>query len=186
MACRDDNPAYDVYGRLVLDDLTLKGGEFARTIDVWPGTFSPGMPRFKASKVTSFDISAKYRLASDPGPFDLSVEFSRFVAGPDGAPWQKQDRFVVGTAWFVLPSVKLFAEYIRVHGFAPLNFSSGGSVGDADGNVIPNRTVSDASTRSNVFMLAWTRLSDTTVLFGAPSSLRWIKYPRYLTVTIRV
>ena len=75
MACRDDNPAYDVYGRLVLDDLTLKR-EFARTIDVWPGTLSPGMPRFKASKVTSFEIGAKYRLASDPAPFDLSVEFS--------------------------------------------------------------------------------------------------------------
>ncbi|MCY4560174.1 MAG: hypothetical protein OXF79_28210 [Chloroflexi bacterium] len=155
MACRDNNPAYDVYGRLVLDDLTLKG-EFARTIDVWPGTFNQGMPRFKASKVTSFDIGARYRLASDRGPFDLSVEFSRFVAGPDGAPWEKQDQFVVGAAWFVRPSVKLFAEYIRVHGFAPLNFLSGGSVRDADGNVIPNRTVSDASTRSNVFLLGVT------------------------------
>ncbi len=152
MACRDNNPAYDVYGRLVLDDLTLKG-EFARTIDVWPGTFNPGMPRFKASKVTSFDIGAKYRLASDRGPFDLSVEFSRFVAGPDGSPWEKQDQFVVGAAWFVRPSVKLFAEYVRVHGFAPLNFLSGGSVRDADGNAIPDRTVSDASARSNVFLV---------------------------------
>ena len=50
MPCRNNNPAHDVYGRLVLDDVTLKG-EFAQTIDVWPGTFNPGMPGFRASKV---------------------------------------------------------------------------------------------------------------------------------------
>ena len=150
--CRDNNPAYDLYGRLVLDDLTLKG-ELARTLDVWPGTFNPDMPRFRASRVTAFDIGARYRLVSDPAPFDLSAEFSRFVAGPDGAPWEKQDQFVVGAAWFARPSVKLFAEYLRVHGFAPLNFMSGGSVRDAHGNVIPDRTISDAGARSNVFLL---------------------------------
>ena len=152
MPCRENNPAYDVYGKLVLDDLTLKG-EFAKTLDEWPGTFNPGMPQFAASKVTSFDIGARYRLDSDSGPLDLSAEFSRFVAGPDGAPWEKQEQLVAGAAWFVRPSVKLFAEYIRVHGFAPLNFLSGGSVRDADGNVIPDRTISDASARSNVFLV---------------------------------
>ena len=152
MPCRDNNPAYDLYGRLVLGDLTLKG-EFARTLDVWPGTFNPAMPRFRASKVTSFDAGAKYRLVSGPAPFDLSAEFSRFVAGPEGAPWERQDQFVVGAAWFARPSVKLFAEYIRVHGFAPLNFLSGGSVRDAEGEVIPDRTISDASARSNVFLV---------------------------------
>ena len=152
MPCRENNPAYGVYGKLVVDDLTLKG-EFARTRDVWPGTFNPGMPQFAASKVTSFDIGARYRLHSDLGPLDLSGELSRFVAGPDGAPWERQEQFVAGAAWFVQPSVKLFAEYIRVNGFAPLNFMSGGSVRDADGNMIPDRTISDASARSNVFML---------------------------------
>ena len=152
MPCRENNPAYDVYGKLVLDDLTLKG-EFAQTIDEWPGTFNPGMPRFSASKVTSFDIGARYRLDADPGPLDLSAEFSQFVAGPDGAPWEKQEQFVAGAAWFVRPGVKLFAEYIRVNGFAPLNFLSGGSVRDADGNVIPDRTISDASARSDVFLV---------------------------------
>ena len=49
------------------------------------------------------------------------------VAGPDGA-LEKQDQLVLGAAWFALPSVKLFAEYIRVDGFAPLNFLSGGSI----------------------------------------------------------
>ena len=66
---------------------------------------------------------------------------------------EKQDQFVVGTAWFVRPSVKLFAEYIRVHGFAPLNFMSGGSIRDEDGNVIPDRTISDASARADVFLV---------------------------------
>ena len=152
MPCRDNNPAFDVYGRLVHGGLTLKG-EFARTIDVWPGTFNPDMPEFEATKVTSFDIGAGYRLIGGENPVDLSAEFSRFVAGPGGAPWEKQDQIVVGAAWFVRPSVKLFAEYIRVEGFAPLNFISGGSIRDEDGNVMPDRTISDASTRSNVFLV---------------------------------
>ena len=152
MPCRDENPAYGVYGKLVVDDLTIKG-EFARTIDEWPGTFNPAIPQFAASRVTSFDIGARYPLDSESGPVDLSAEFSRFVAGPDGAPWERQDQFVAGAAWFVRPGVKLFAEYIRVNGFTPLNFLSGGSVTDADGNVIPDRTVSDASARSNVFLV---------------------------------
>ena len=150
MPCRDNNPALDIYGRLASGGLTLKG-EFARTLDVWPGTFNPGMPSFAASDVTAFDVGAKYRL--DHEPVYLSAEFSRFIAGPDGAPWEKQDQFVAGAAWFARPSVKLVAEYIRVDGFAPLNFISGGSVRDEDGNVMPDRTISDASTRSDVFLI---------------------------------
>ena len=152
MPCQDNNPAFDAYVKLLHGDLTLKA-EVARTIDEWPGTFNPGMPEFKASKVTSFDAGARYRLDLDHGHVDLSAEFSRFVAGADGAPWEKQDQFVVGTAWFVRPSVKLFAEYIRVHGFAPLNFMSGGSIRDEDGNVIPDRTISDVSARADVFLV---------------------------------
>ena len=152
MPCRDSNPAFDVYGRLVAGNFTLKG-EFARTLDVWPGTFNPGMPKFAASDVKSFDIGTKYRLDLDEGPLDLSAEFSRFEAGPDGAPWEKQDQLVLGAAWFALPSVKLFAEYIRVDGFAPLNFMSGGSVRDESGSVMPDRSISDASARSDIFMV---------------------------------
>ena len=149
--CRDNNPAFDVYGRLVFGDLTLKG-EFVRTTDEWPGTFNPGIPQFPASKVTSFDLGAKYRHDSGGGPLDFSAEFSRFVAGPDGAPWEIQDQFVLGAAWFVRPNVKLFGEYIRVNGYAPPNFISGGSVKDAQGAVIPGRTHSDRSARSDVFL----------------------------------
>lgn len=152
MPCRDNNPAFDVYGKLKVGDFTFKS-EFARTLDEWPGTFNPGMPEFAASDVTAFDLGVKYRRHLGRGPVDLSAEFSRFEAGPDGAPWERQDQFVMGAAWFVQPSVKLFAELIRVNGFAPFNFISGGSIKDESGNVIPNRTISDSTTRSNVFLL---------------------------------
>ncbi len=152
MPCRDNTPAFDVYGKLTYGDLTLKG-EFARTTDEWPGTFNPGMPEFAASRVTSFDAGAKYRYHTGLGPVDLSAEFSRFVAGPDGAPWERQDQLVLGSAWFVRPSVKLFAEYVRVAGYAPLNFISGGSVKDEEGMVMPNRTHSNRSALSHVFMI---------------------------------
>lgn len=152
MPCRDNNPAVDVYGRLTTGDLTLKG-ELARTLDPWPGTFNPAIPQFPASEVTSFDVGAKYRLHLHHGPVDISAEFSRLEAGPDGAPWEKQDQLVLGAAWFARPSVKLFAEYVHVAGFVPLNFISGGSIRDEQGNVIPDRTVSDASARSDVFLV---------------------------------
>ena len=152
LPCEDSNPAFDIYGRLVADDFTLKA-EFAQTFDKWPGTFNPAMPEFAASDVTSFDIGAKYRFDLDGDALDLSAEFSRFEAGPDGAPWEKQDQIVLGTAWFLEPSVKLFAEYIRVAGFAPLNLISGGSIRDGDGNIVPDRTISDSSARSDVFLV---------------------------------
>ena len=152
MPCQNNNPAFDIYARLVADNLTLKG-EFARTLDVWPGTFNPGMPQFAASKVTSFDIGAKYRLDLVRGPLDLSAECSRFEAGPDGAPWERQDQIVLGGALFVAPSVKLFAEYTHVDGFAPLNFISGGSIRDENGNVMQDRTISDSSAHSDIFLI---------------------------------
>ena len=150
--CKDNNPAFDVYGKLVFGAFTFKG-ELARTTEEWPGTFNPDMPQFAASDVTSFDIGTRYRYGSSAGPVDLSAEFSRFVAGPDGAPWEQQDQIVLGAAWFVRPSAKLFAEYIHIDGFAPLNFISGGSVRSHIGEVIPDRTISDRSARSDVFMV---------------------------------
>ncbi len=151
-SCRDNNPAFDVYGKLTYGDLTVKG-EFARTMDEWPGTFNPDMPEFAASKVTSFDIGTKYRHDPGFGPVDLSVEFGRFIAGEAGAPWERQDQLVLGAAWFVRPSVKVFAEYVRVAGYTPLNFISGGSVRDNEGNVVPDRTHSERSALSHVFVI---------------------------------
>ena len=151
-ACEDNNPAFDLYGRLVYDDLTLKA-EFARTTEVWPGTFNPGIPQFAASKVTSFDLGAKFRHDTGVGPVDLSAEFSRLVAGPDGAPWERQDQFVLGAAWIAQPAAKLFTEYIHVEGYSPLNFLSGGSVRDDRGEVVPDRSDSDGSARSDIFLI---------------------------------
>ena len=150
-ACEENNPAFDVYGRLVYDDLTLKG-EFAQTTEVWPGTFNPGMPQFAASEVMSFDIGAKYKYGVGSGLVDLSAEFSRLVAGPDGAPWERQDQFVLGAAWFARSNAKLFAEYIHVKGYTPLSFLSGGSVMDDRGEIVPDQTHSDRSARSDVFI----------------------------------
>ena len=48
--------------------------------------------------------------------------------------------------------MKLFAEYVRANGFAPLNFISGGNIRDEEGAVIPHRTHSDRSARSQVFL----------------------------------
>ena len=39
--------------------------------------------------------------------------------------------------WFARPGAKLFAEYIRVDGYAPLNFISGGGVMDEKGSSCP-------------------------------------------------
>ena len=150
--CRDNNPAFDMYGKLVFGNFTFKG-EFARTTDEWPGTFNPAMPEFAASRVTSFNLGAKYRIESGRGPLDASAEFSRFDAGPDGAPWERQDQIVLGAAWFVRPSAKLFAEYVRIDGYAPLNFISGGNIRNEEGEVIPDHTHSDRSAHSNVFLI---------------------------------
>ena len=87
-----------------------------------------------------------------PARWTFPREFSRFDAGPDGAPWEHQDQLVLGAAWFVRPGAKLFVEYIRIDGFAPLNFISGGSIRDEEGAVTPDRTISDRSARSDVIM----------------------------------
>ena len=153
--CKESNPAAGVYGRLVYGNLNL-GGEFIRTMKEWPATFNPGLPQFPASKVTSFQVGAGYRHDSGIGPLDFSLEFSRFVAGPDGAPWERQDQLVLGVAWLPRPGVKLFAEYVRVDGYAPLNFISGGNIEDENGEIMPDRTHSDASANSDVFLLGVT------------------------------
>ena len=125
----------------------------------WPGrgmsgpeTFNPALPGFPASKVSGFDIGAKYRHDAQGTPVDFSAEFSRFTAGPAGAPWERQDQTVLGVAWFPRPNAKLFAEYIRVDGFAPLDFISGGNIEDEEGEPIPDATQSDRSARTDVLL----------------------------------
>ena len=144
--CADNNPAFDVYTRWIHDSWTVKA-EFAKTTDVWPGTFNPALPEFAASKVTSFDMGVKYRSMFNDKPLDYSAEFSRFEAGPSGSEWEKQDQFVLGIASFLSPNVKLFGEYIRVDGYAPLNFLTGGHILGS-----PETQVSNIDAKSDVIM----------------------------------
>jgi hypothetical protein len=143
--CQNVNPAYDVYGKLNVGDFTFIG-EYARTLNKMPGSRNPDLPQFAAQEVTSWGVGGKYKTA-DPfinKPLFLSAEFSRFTAGHKGSPWQRQDQMVLGLASFVQPTVKIFAEYIRVDGYVPLNFLSGTSTGGAtthsvrgaDGNIM--------------------------------------------------
>lgn len=130
--CKDVNPAFDIYTQWQIGDLKLIG-EFAKTVDTWPGTLNPSFPDWEASRVTSFAVGARYPIAKVWGKkIDLSFEFSRFEAGPDGAPWHNQDQWVVGLQSFITPSVKVFAEYIHVNGYVPLNNVSDPRVSNAD------------------------------------------------------
>ena len=129
--CLISNPAYDVYSQLKAGRLVLQA-EFARTRDPWPGTFNPALPQFGASKVTSWGLGGKYLARLGDQDYSLSVDYSRFIAGPGGAPWEKQDQLVFGVASYLTPSVKVFGEYVHVKGFVPLpnvgtNFASSGA-----------------------------------------------------------
>ena len=144
-ACNKENGAYDLYAQLRGENWLLQA-EIAQTEDVWAGTFNPTIPQFSAHKVTSWGVGGKLSSRLFDTPVDYSAEFSRFIAGPDGAPWEKQDQFVLGAAGYISPSVKLFGEYIRTQGYAPLNFLSGGNLG-------AGQTHSDADAHSDVLML---------------------------------
>lgn len=119
--------------------------EIAQTENKWPGTFNPTIPQFSASKVTSFDLGAKYKSSIYGYKVDYSADFSRFIAGANSSPWEKQDQYVFGIAGYLTNSVKLFGEYIHTTGYAPLNFISGGNLGDGV-------THSDADAKSDVLV----------------------------------
>ncbi|HCV28730.1 MAG TPA: hypothetical protein DGB32_10430, partial [Dehalococcoidia bacterium] len=129
--CADNNPAYSIYGRLVAGDFTLQG-EYAATTDVWPGSRNPNAPLdvFDAVETQSFGLGGRYNMdIGAQSPLAVSFEFSRFIAGDDGAPWEDQDQWVGGLSYFVTPSVNLFGEIIHTEGWVPLNFLSGGTPG---------------------------------------------------------
>ena len=145
--CKEANAAYDVYARWNNENWTLKG-EFVKTVDEWEGTFNPALPQFAASKVSSFDLGVQYRNQLWEKPVSYSLEFSNFEAGPAGSEWERQNQLVLGLSVKYQPNVKLFSELIRVEGYAPLNFLSGGNFPNE-----PGRTHSDASANSNMLML---------------------------------
>jgi hypothetical protein len=127
-ACKDNNPAYTYYGKLNINDRLIVKAGFAKTLEVWEGTHNPTPPLnvFKASKVSSLDIGAKYDLnKSDKLKYTVSGEFSNFDAGAHGSPWERQDQIVLGFTALVKKSSRLFVELFRTEGYAPLNFISG-------------------------------------------------------------
>jgi hypothetical protein len=126
--CNENNPAWTAYGRLLVNDrFTIKGG-FAKTVNLWPGTHNPTPPLdvYAASKVSSKDIGVKYTFKNTSRvKHSVSAEFSDFIAGPDGAPWERQNQIVLGYSALINNSSKLFLELFRTDGYVPLNWISG-------------------------------------------------------------
>lgn len=132
MPCEENVPAYSIYGKLDYGRLQLMGS-FASTTDEWPGTFNPNPPlnEFEAAKVSSLSLGGSYRIyQTGELDFTLSGEFSNFVAGADGSPWERQNQIIAGLSMEVKSSSRLFFEFFNTSGYAPLNFISGGNMDD--------------------------------------------------------
>ncbi len=131
--CIESNAAFTYYGNITIKNrLYLKAG-FAKTEDVWPGTFNPTPPlnQFAASKVSSLDYGAIYQVNKSGNIiYSLSYEFSNFKAGPEGSPWERQNQTVIGVNAQVQETSRFFLEFFRTAGYAPLNFISGGNFTD--------------------------------------------------------
>jgi hypothetical protein len=147
--CAEAVPAWAAYGRVDYGRLRLLG-EFAQTTKVWPGTKVPNpanpLSRFDASDVISFTAGARYNAPVTQDGLDFSLEYSKYIAGPKGSPWNRQDQLVLGLSDQITDGVSLFGEFIRVKGFAPLNFLTGGNFTDGS-------TWSDNDARSRVLMV---------------------------------
>ncbi len=145
--CRAGNPGVGVYGRLDRGPLAVKA-EPARTPDVWPGTFNPGIPQFATCKVRAFDLGARCRLERGAVTLDFSATRRRVPTGCLGT-----DRASRCLAPHDRPGPKLFAEHVRTASYVPLNFISGGSI--IDGDAVDNTLAhSDRDARSDV-LPAW-------------------------------
>lgn len=150
--CADNNPGIAAYARLEYGDLDLLA-EYAQTTQVWAGTQVPDptnpLSVFEAFAPSALTLGARYgfgqRLNTGARPLHLSLEFSRFLAGPQGAPWRRQNQMVAGLSWQPLPNVNLFGEFVHVDGFVPLNFLSGGNFPDGS-------TWSDPDVDTNVIV----------------------------------
>lgn len=148
-SCNTDVPAWAAYGKVIYGPVELLG-DFARTTTPWPGTHVPDpnnpLSQFAASKVTSFTFGGRARVPFTGERVKASVEYSKFLAGPAGSPWHRQDQLTLGLSNRVTTGVSMFGEYIAIKGYEPLNFVSGGNF--ADGS-----TWSDANARSQVLMM---------------------------------
>ena len=136
--CAQNNPGIAAYGRVNYGPVTVLG-EYATTTDDWAGTAVPDpnnpLSVFDAVAPEAFTIGGRVGLG-DKMPvmqrhsLAASFEFSKFISGESGSPWERQTQKVLGLSWFPVPNVNLFGEYIDVDGFVPLNFLSGGNFPD--------------------------------------------------------
>lgn len=125
---KTNNPALTAYGYLNINDRIILKGGYAKTLNVWPGTHNPTPPldQYEAFRVSSFDLGASYNLnAGKPIIYRISAEFSDFIAGPHGSPWERQNQIVAGFSAVIKQSSKLFIEGFRTDGYVPLNWISG-------------------------------------------------------------
>ncbi|WP_284123930.1 hypothetical protein [Parerythrobacter aestuarii] len=136
--CADNNPGIAAYGRLTYGPIRLLG-EYAQTTKVWPGSNVPvptnPLSVFPAVKTKAFTLGGRYSFgavsdAEQGRTLAVSGEFSKFIAGSEDSPWERQNQAVLGLSWFPVSNLNLFAEFIHVDGFAPLNFVSGGNFPD--------------------------------------------------------
>ena len=151
--CQDNNPAWAAYAHSQIGAFELLG-EFAQTTKEWPGSAVPNpanpLSIYDAQKTRSWTVGGRYgfgeALLSDKLTHYVSLEFSRFRAGDEGAPWERQNQFVLGYSRYLIDNVNLFAEAIHVDGFAPLNFVSGGNFPDGS-------TWSDNDAKTDVILV---------------------------------
>ncbi|SHN61989.1 hypothetical protein [Erythrobacter sanguineus] len=155
--CQDNNPGIAAYGRLDLGPIQMIG-EYAQTTKAWPGSNVPiptnPLNIFPAVKAKAFTVGGRYSFGSEMAvqqerAFAISGEFSKFIAGAEDSPWERQNQAVAGFSWFPATNFNLFAEFIHVDGFAPLNFLSGGNFPDGS-------TWSDRDATTNVILIGGT------------------------------
>jgi hypothetical protein len=128
-----NNPASTVYSQITITEHFSALGAYAITADAWPGTHNPFTPLdiYEASRVSTWSAGAKY-IFNPAGKFVYTVsgEFSKFVAGPEGAPWERQSQLVGGFSMMLKQSSKLFLEVFQTQGYVPLNYISGSNPND--------------------------------------------------------
>ena len=146
--CSSPNPAYSVYGEAQIDKFRLKGS-FQQTLKPMPGSFNPNPPlsAFAAHKVSAFDVGGLYETTIAGKKANISLDYSAFIAGPSGAPWNRQTQWVAGLAYFPYKNVKFFTEAIFIEGYAPFEFLTGGMPGPD-----PTRVLSNSASKTGVLI----------------------------------
>lgn len=145
-----NNPAYALYANMTYSDRIVLKGSFAKTFDVWPGSYNPNAPlnQFFASKVSSMSAGVKVNLNPDGTiRYSLSGEYSDFRTGPAGSPWERQNQKILGFAAEVMDASTLFLEIFSTDGYVPLNFMTGGNMES------PGETHSERDAFSNGLVL---------------------------------